>query len=77
MKYKLTSFLTFIFIILLIYSCGNDDSRSCTTCNSSQTVSFTVCEESDGNASVNGENTGTSYAVYIDDLTEAGATCGN
>lgn len=45
-------------------------------CESSQTPSFEVCRESSGNASVNGENTGTDYDVYIAGLQEAGATCG-
>ena len=46
-------------------------------CNSSQTIAFEVCEESNGNASVNGENTETLYATYIADLEAAGATCVN
>jgi len=66
-----------IAVLLLVFSCKDDDSRSCTTCNSPQTIAFEVCEESNGNASVNGENTGISYDIYIADLEEAGATCGN
>jgi len=65
-----------IVILLIIISCKEDDSVSCTTCNSPQTIAFEVCEDSNGNASVNGESTGTSYDVYIADLEEAGATCG-
>jgi len=65
------------FILLLLISCKDDDSRSCTTCNSPQTIAFEVCEESNGNASVNGENTDTRYDIYIEALVEAGATCGN
>ncbi len=61
----------------LVFSCKEDDSVSCTTCNSPQTIAFEVCEESNGNASVNGEGTGTQYDVYIEGLVEAGATCGN
>jgi len=63
-------------MLLIVFSCKDDDSRSCTTCNSPQTMSFEVCEESDGNASVNGEDTGTRYDIYIEGLAEAGATCG-
>jgi len=63
-------------LCISIFSCKEDDSRSCTMCESSQTPSFEVCRESSGNASVNGENTGTDYDVYIAGLQEAGATCG-
>jgi len=68
-----------LFILLIItslYSCNEDDSVTCTTCNSPQTTSFEVCRDSNGNASVNGEDTGTNYDVYIAGLEEAGATCG-
>jgi len=69
--------LFIIAILFTIISCKEDDSVSCTTCNSSQTIAFEVCQDSNGNASVNGESTGTSYDTYIADLEEAGATCGN
>lgn len=72
---KIYSSILIIATTLLI-SCGSDDSRSCTTCSSDQTIPFTICEESNGNASVNGENTGVAYATYIDGLVNAGATCG-
>lgn len=62
---------------LSIIACKKEDSVTCTTCNSPQTTPFEVCKEGDGNASVNGENTGTNYDVYITGLEEAGATCGN
>ena len=69
--------LLFILLIITgIYSCNEDDSVTCTTCNSPQTTSFEVCRESNGNASVNGEDTGTNYDIYIAGLEEAGATCG-
>lgn len=60
----------------LCFGCKADDSRTCTTCNSPQTADFEVCRESSGNASVNGEDTGTDYDVYINDLIQAGASCG-
>jgi len=66
-----------LFIIAIVLSCSEEDSVSCTTCNSPQTTSFEVCKESNGNASVNGEDTGTNYNIYIEGLEEAGATCGN
>lgn len=68
---------TFSVFFLLLTSCSDDKSRTCTTCNSSQTISFELCQESNGNASVNGEDTGVSYATYLADLEEDGATCGS
>lgn len=61
----------------MFFSCKKEDSVTCTTCNSPQTISFEVCKESNGNASVNGEDTGTRYDIYIEGLLEAGASCGN
>jgi hypothetical protein len=66
-------FALFFFII----SCSDDNSRSCTTCNAPQTVSFELCQESNGNASVNGEDTGVSYGVYLQDLESDGTVCGS
>jgi hypothetical protein len=62
---------------LILLSCKEDDTRSCTTCNSDQTQEFEVCEDGDGNASVNGEDTGVRYDIYIADLISAGAECGS
>ena len=73
---KKALFLLAISTVIFVYSCKNDDGVSCVMCNSPQTTAFEVCEQSDGTASVNGENTGTSYAVYIADLETAGANCG-
>ncbi|MEM0517468.1 MULTISPECIES: hypothetical protein [Aequorivita] len=73
---KNTFFVVAIVLCVGIVSCKKDDGVSCTTCTSPQTANFEVCEESNGNASVNGENTGTPYEVYLQGLIEAGATCG-
>lgn len=62
---------------LSTFSCKKDENRSCTTCSSAETLNFQVCEESNGNASVNGEDTGTPYNVYIAGLEEAGVNCGS
>ncbi|MCB0458301.1 MAG: hypothetical protein KDC91_11205 [Flavobacteriaceae bacterium] len=71
-------FLPFLFFFIgFCFSCKKDDSHTCTTCSSSQTFEFEVCRESNGNAYVNGEDTGTNYDVYITGLEDAGATCGN
>ena len=68
----------FTFLVITLFaSCNKDESRSCTTCTSDLTAAFEVCKESDGTASVNGENTGTSYDAYLDALQETGASCGN
>ncbi|MFT7072385.1 hypothetical protein [Patiriisocius sp. Uisw_017] len=72
MKYLLAP----LFFSTLLASCGSDDSRSCTACNSEITAAFTLCEESNGNASINGEDTGTPYAIYFDGLIAAGTSCG-
>ncbi|MFC7356193.1 hypothetical protein ACFQO1_00715 [Jejudonia soesokkakensis] len=68
-----------IYVLLfsfLILSCGNDDEETCIMCTSDQTTDFEVCQRSDGDASVNGENTNTDYDVYLADLMQAGAMCG-
>lgn len=74
---KKISIIIAIGCVLSIFSCKKDDGVSCTTCSSSETTDFQVCEESDGNASVNGQNTGTPYDTYISGLEQAGASCGN
>lgn len=61
---------------ITIQSCKKDEGGGCTTCSSPETASFQVCEENNGNASVNGQNTGTPYDTYISDLESAGASCG-
>jgi len=63
-------------ILLTLLSCKKEDSVTCTSCNSPQTSAFEVCRESNENASVNGEDTGTQYDIYIDSLEEEGAICG-
>lgn len=61
----------------MIFSCSDDESKTCTTCNAPQTTSFELCKESNGNASVNGEDTGIGYAIYLSDLETDGTTCGS
>lgn len=74
---KKTAIILAIICSLSIFSCKKDDGVSCTTCSSPETASFQVCEESDGNASVNGQNTGTPYDIYLSGLEQAGASCEN
>lgn len=74
MKPTLVAFLLTLF--MTIWGCKSDDTGGCVTCSAPQTLDFTLCEEGDGNASVNGENTGTPYNVYLQDLIDDGANCG-
>lgn len=64
-------------LFLLLFSCKEDDSVSCVQCSSDTTIPFEVCRENNGNASVNGEDTGTDYDDYIMGLEDAGANCGS
>lgn len=68
-------FVGFVFLALFP-GCKGDDARTCLSCSSPNTADFQVCDEGDGNASVNGENTGTPFDVYISGLEDAGANCG-
>lgn len=61
----------------MFFSCKKDESVSCISCTSPDTLSFELCQEGDGNASVNGENTGISYDVYLTELQATGAQCNN
>jgi hypothetical protein len=75
--YKNPYLVIILLVVTTMLSCKKDSGSSCVTCSSSQTPNFEVCEESDGNASVNGEDTGTSYNVYISGLEAIGTNCGN
>ena len=71
------SFLLVLLIFSIsIISCKKDDARSCMTCSSPDTEPFELCEEGDGSASVNGQNTRTPYNEYLSRLNESGAECG-
>ncbi|MCT8339316.1 hypothetical protein MG296_04580 [Flavobacteriaceae bacterium TK19130] len=75
MKLRFLSF--YIVVVTILFSCSDEESRSCTFCSSDQTPEFELCREGNGNASVNGEDTGTDYDVYLSDLQEAGVSCEN
>jgi len=62
-------------LMFLFYSCKDDDAADCRTCSSEITVSFQLCKESNGNASVNGQDTGVSYTIYLDGLVNEGVSC--
>jgi len=66
----------FLVCLTCFYSCKKDDEKTCTTCQSELTPSFELCRESNGNASVNGQDTGTNYDLYISDLQAEGTSCG-
>jgi len=71
------SLLIVLAVSIFVYSCKEDDTKSCTMCSSPETMDFEVCEEANGNASVNGQDTGTNFEAYISGLEAAGANCGN
>lgn len=61
----------------LIFSCKGDDNVSCVSCSNAQTLDFIVCNEANGNASVNGQDTGQDYDVYISNLQQQEETICN
>ncbi|MBX2826688.1 MAG: hypothetical protein KTR22_00900 [Flavobacteriaceae bacterium] len=63
------------FLVITLTSCKDDDSRTCRECTNEQTPAFELCREPNGNASVNGQDTGTDYDVYLADLEEVGSNC--
>ncbi|MBA3987469.1 MAG: hypothetical protein H0X63_13070 [Flavobacteriales bacterium] len=64
-----------LFTAILFFSCKNDDTPTCIQCSSELTPAFELCKESDGTASVNGENTGVPYNIYLDGLLEEEINC--
>ncbi len=74
---KKTIFIIGVLFGLSVLSCKKDEAVTCITCSSPDTLSFELCQEGDGNASVNGENTGTPYDAYLSGLQATGVQCGN
>ncbi|MGB0789538.1 MAG: hypothetical protein ACPG7E_07370 [Marinirhabdus sp.] len=71
----------FLFALILIAAvplamCKDDDARTCTVCDSEDTQRFELCRETNGRATVNGEDTGVGYDVYFAGLQEVGVQCG-
>jgi hypothetical protein len=71
---KKVFFILSIFSIL-VFSCKSDDTPDCRTCSSEITPPFELCKESNGNASVNGEDTGVKYNIYREGLLNEGVSC--
>ena len=69
-RYGFLTLLTIAFI-----GCKEDDAPSCVQCNSAITVPFELCRQSNGNASVDGTDTGVNYDVYLSDLEATGVRC--
>lgn len=67
--------LLFSLFLMLVFSCKSDDSAVCSTCSSEITQPFELCKESNGNASVNGQDTGVKYNIYLDGLVSEGVSC--
>ncbi len=65
----------FALFIITLFSCKDDDTPTCTICSSELTPAFELCKENNGNASVNGENTGVAYNIYLEGLLEEGTSC--
>lgn len=63
-------------LVASLVSCSDDGEKSCTTCTSEFIQAFELCRESNGDASVDGENTGTNFEVYLQGLQETGVVCG-
>jgi len=62
--------------IFVLFSCSKDKSETeCLTCTGEANMPFELCEDSVGNATVNGESTQTDYQVYLTDLQNEGVTC--
>jgi len=74
-KFYRQSLCLIISCSVFLISCKEDEGRSCTTCSSSVTAAFELCKESNGNASVNGEDTDTEYDAYLSGLQEEGVQC--
>jgi hypothetical protein len=68
--------VVWIFVAVNFSACQDDEGGGCTTCRQPQTLDFEVCENADGEAVVNGEDTDTAYEVYIANLVAEGADCG-
>ena len=74
LKRNVTLLLLSLFFMMTT-SCSKEDKVSCTTCRSDQTPDFELCKESNGNASVNGEDTEVPYTIYLSDLENNGIIC--
>lgn len=75
-KALMTRFGYFFLLCVLVLGCKKDDAPTCTKCNSDLTGEFELCRESNGNASVNGQDTGTNYESYLSALEDSGTSCG-
>lgn len=73
---KKTAFVLTLLMTTFFTSCKDDDSRTCVSCSSDQTPTFELCREGNGNASVNGQDTGTDYDLYLQGLVDAETNCG-
>ena len=78
MNLNVKRYQAFFFLLLIGYiSCEKDAEATCLECTAAQTTPFEVCQNSDGNAEVNGQDTATNFEDYISNLEASGASCGN
>lgn len=75
-SYSMKKELILLFVIsLFVVSCKSDDAVVCTSCSSEITTPFQLCKEGNGNASVNGQDTGVKYNIYLEGLVNEGVSC--
>ena len=67
--------LSLLLFSSFLVACGDDDTASCSTCSNELTLDFTLCREGNGRASVNGQDTGVDYDVYLSNLQQEGTSC--
>jgi len=66
------SYLLVLASIFALLSCEKDDQK-CTTCTTSNQEEIAICELENGNAEVNGQDTGQEYDTYIDIIEDTGS----
>ena len=63
-------------MLFVLSACSKDKSEvECLTCTGEANMPFELCEDGDGNATVNGESTQTDYQVYLSNLQDEGVSC--
>jgi len=70
------NFLWLGLIVSALIACSKDKSENeCLTCTGEANMPFELCEDGEGNATVNGESTQTDYRVYLANLQKERVVC--
>ncbi|HLS10795.1 MAG TPA: hypothetical protein VK050_01405 [Flavobacteriaceae bacterium] len=70
------NFLWLGLFVFVLTACSKDKSEiECLTCTGEANMPFELCEDGDGNATVNGTSTRTDYQIYLSDLQKEGVVC--